>query len=434
MTPLEYDRAFIWHPYASLKDPPPVRLAASANGTELTLDTGAKLIDAVSSWWCVAHGHNRPEIVEAIRRQSEKLCHVMFGGFTHNPAVELAQRLAAIAPRGLDRVFFADSGSISVEVACKMAVQFHASSGHPERNKIVALKGGYHGDTSLCMAISDPDGMHTLFKGVMTKQFFAEKPACRFDATWDPSDVSSLERVVSEHSGEIAAVICEPVFQAANAMNFYNPQYLREMRRICDEHGALLIFDEIAAGFYRTGPRWAHERSGISPDIMTVGKALTGGHMTLAAALASERVAETISNGRPSAFMHGPTYMANPLACAAAIASLDIFEKADYSANVARIEREFKEGLAPLASLPNVKDVRVLGAAGVVEVERMPSRADIDRVINSHGVWLRPFGNFIYSMPPLISDSQTISRIVSAIADLAHAEPGPPPEDSDFHE
>ena len=212
MTPLEYDRAFIWHPYASIKDPPPVRLAVSASGTEITLDTGAKLVDAVSSWWCVAHGHNRPEIVEAIRRQSEKLCHVMFGGFTHNPAVELAERLAAIAPAGLDRVFFADSGSISVEVACKMAVQFHASLGHPERNKIVALKGGYHGDTSLCMAISDPDGMHTLFKGVMTKQFFAEKPACKFGAKWDPSDVSSLERVVSEHSGEIAAVICEPVF------------------------------------------------------------------------------------------------------------------------------------------------------------------------------------------------------------------------------
>ena len=434
MTLLEYDRAFIWHPYASIKDPPPVRLAVSASGTEITLDTGAKLVDAVSSWWCVAHGHNRPEIVEAIRRQSKKLCHVMFGGFTHNPAVELAERLAAIAPAGLDRVFFADSGSISVEVACKMAVQFHASSGHPERNKIVALKGGYHGDTSLCMAISDPDGMHTLFKGVMTKQFFAEKPACRFDAEWDSSDVSSLERIVSEHSGEIAAVICEPVFQAANAMNFYNPEYLREMRRICDEHGILLIFDEIAAGFFRTGPRWAHERSGISPDIMTVGKALTGGHITLAAALASQRVAETISNGRPGAFMHGPTYMANPLACAAAIASLDIFEKSDYSANVARIESEFKEGLAPLTSLPNVKDVRVLGAAGVVEVGRMPARVDIDRVIDAHGVWLRPFGNFIYSMPPLVSDSQTIKRIVDAIADLAKSEPGPEPQDGHFHE
>ncbi len=434
MMPLEYDRAYIWHPYASLKNPPPVRFAVSASGTEITLDTGAKLVDAVSSWWCIAHGHNHPAVTEAIRRQSEKLCHVMFGGFTHDPAVELAQRLAAIAPAGLNRVFFADSGSISVEVACKMAVQFHVSSGHPERNRIVALKGGYHGDTSLCMAISDPDGMHTLFKGIMTKQFFAEKPLCKVDDEWDPSDITSLKRVMDEHSGEIAAVICEPVFQAANAMNFYSPSYLREMRRICNDHGVLLIFDEIAAGFFRTGPRWAHERSKITPDIMTVGKALTGGHMTLAATIASERVAETISNGRPGAFMHGPTYMANPLACAAALASLDLFEKSDYSASVSRIESEFREGLAPLAALPNVKDVRVLGAAGVVEVGRMPARADIDRVIDSHGVWLRPFGNFIYSMPPLVSDTSSVRRIIAAIADLSGAEPGPEPEDGDFHE
>ena len=434
MTPLEYDRAYVWHPYASLRNPPPVRLAVSASGTDITLDTGAKLVDAVSSWWCVAHGHNPPAIVEAIRKQSERLCHVMFGGFTHGPAIELAQRLAAIAPAGLNRVFFADSGSISVEVACKMAVQFHAASGHPERCRIAALKGGYHGDTSLCMAISDPDGMHTLFRGVMTRQHFAEKPACRFGDAWDPSDISSLERILREHSGEIAAVICEPVFQAANAMNFYNPAYLREMRRLCDEHGALLVFDEIAAGFHRTGPRWAHERSGVSPDIMTVGKALTGGHMTLAAAIASERVAETISGGRPGAFMHGPTYMANPLACAAALASLDLFEKADYAASAARIEGEFRDGLSPLASLPNVKDVRVLGAAGVVEVRRMPAREDIDRVIDAHGVWLRPFGNFIYSMPPLVSDTATVRRIVAAMSELARAEPGPEPQDGDFHE
>ena len=434
MTPLEYDRAYIWHPYASLKDPPRTRLAVSAKGTEITLDTGAKLIDAVSSWWCVAHGHSHPAITEAIRRQSEKLSHVMFGGFTHGPAIELAQRLAEIAPPGLDRVFFADSGSISVEVACKMAVQYHAAAGHPERRRIVALKGGYHGDTSLCMSISDPDGMHTLFRGVMTEQLFAEKPSCRFGEEWDPSDISSLGQVLAEHSGEVAAVICEPVFQAANAMNFYNPEYLREMRRLCDAYGALLVFDEIAAGFFRTGPRWAHERSGIAPDIMTVGKALTGGHLTLAATLASERVAETISAGRPGAFMHGPTYMANPIACAAALASLDLFGKSDYASSVTRIERGFKEGLAPLAALPNVRDVRVLGAAGVVEVGRLPSRADIDRVIDGHGVWLRPFGNFIYSMPPLVSDAATVERIVAAIADLARCEPGPAPEDPEFHE
>lgn len=434
MKPLEYDKTFIWHPYASLKDPPPVRLAKSAQGVEIELDNGKKLIDAVSSWWCVAHGHNHPAIVEAIRLQSEKLCHVMFGGFTHEPAVELAERLAALAPEGLNRVFFADSGSISVEVACKMAVQYHVSLGHPARNRIVALKGGYHGDTSLCMAISDPDGMHTLFKGIMTQQFFAEKPACRLGSEWNPADIASLAKVLEEHEGEIAAVICEPIFQAANAMNFYHPAYLAEMRALCDAHGALLIFDEIAAGFYRTGPLWAHTRAGVKPDIMTVGKALTGGHITLAAALASERVAETISNGRPSAFMHGPTYMANPLACAAALASLELFAKGDYAANVARIEHAFKAGLEPLVVLPNIKDVRVLGAAAVIEVERLPARKDIERVIDKHNVWLRPFGNFIYAMPPLVSDAATIARITAALADLALSKPGPAPVDGDFHE
>lgn len=433
MTTLEYDKAFIWHPYASLKNPPPVREVRSASGVNLTLANGQTLIDAVSSWWCVAHGHNHPAIVEAIRRQSEKLCHVMFGGFTHEPAVELAQKLAALAPEGLNKVFFADSGSIAVEVACKMAVQYHVALGHPERNRIVALKGGYHGDTSLCMALSDPDGMHTLFKGIMTKQFFAEKPASSYWSAWDPADISSLARILEEHEGEIAAVICEPILQAANAMNFYNPAYLAEMRALCSAHGALLIFDEIAAGFHRTGPLWAQTRAGVKPDIMTVGKALTGGHITLAATLASEEVAETISNGSPSAFMHGPTYMANPLACAAACASLELFEKTDYATNVAKIEQAFAAGLLPLKGLPNVKDVRVLGAAAVIEVERLPARADIERVIDKHGVWLRPFGSFIYSMPPLISNGETIAKITMALADLALSKPGPV-QDGDFHE
>lgn len=434
MTPLEYDRTFIWHPYASLKDPPPVRLAKSAEGTEIELDDGRRLIDAVSSWWCVAHGHNHPAIVEEIRRQSEKLCHVMFGGFTHEPAVELAQRLARIAPAGLDRVFFADSGSISVEVAAKMAVQYQTSLGHPERNRLLALKGGYHGDTSLCMALSDPDGMHTLFKGIMTRHFFAERPECRFDAPWQPTDCKSLANILDAHGREIAAVICEPVFQAANAMNFYNPAYLREMRRLCDETGTLLIFDEIAAGLYRTGPRWAQDHAGVIPDIMTVGKALTGGHMTLAATLASGKVAGTISNGKPSAFMHGPTFMANPLACAAACASLGLFEATDYSVNVKRMEQEFKTGLEHVRTSGNVVDVRVLGAAAVIETKRLPARDDIERVIDEHGVWLRPFCNFIYAMPPLVSDSTVIERIIGAMKDLASCPPGPEPADSDFHE
>ena len=435
MTPLEYDKARIWHPYAPLgSNAPRVRMADHAEGLEIVLDDGRRLVDSVSSWWCVAHGHRHPAIVEAMRRQAEKLPHVMFGGFTHGPAVELAQRLAKIAPPGLDRVFFADSGSISVEVAAKMAVQYQNALGSPERNRLVALKGGYHGDTSLCMALSDPDGMHVLFSGIMTKHFFAEKPRIPTDGKWDPADAESLRRIVSEHRNEIAAIICEPIFQAANAMNFYHPEYLREMRRICDEYGILLIFDEIAAGFYRTGPLWAHIRSGITPDIMTVGKALTGGHVTMAAALASERVAETISSGRPSAFMHGPTYMANPIACAAACASLDLFAASDYSAKTAMIESAFRQGLAGVEKLENVADVRILGAAAVVELKGMPSREAIDDVIDAHGVWLRPFANFAYAMPPLVSDAGTIKRICDALADLSSREPAPEKDDGGFHE
>ena len=435
MKPIDYDRARIWHPYASLgPNAPRVRMVDRAEGLEIILDDGRRLIDAVSSWWCVAHGHRHPAIVEAMRRQAEKLPHIMFGGFTHEPAVELARRLAEIAPPGLDRVFFADSGSISVEVAAKMAVQYQNALGRPERNRLLALKGGYHGDTSLCMALSDPDGMHVLFKGIMTKHFFAERPRIPTDGAWDPSDADSLRRIMAEHGNEIAAIICEPIFQAANAMNFYHPEYLREMRRLCDETGALLIFDEIAAGLYRTGPRWAHERSGIAPDIMSVGKALTGGHVTLAATLASARVAETISAGHPSAFMHGPTYMANPIACAAACASLDLFASSDYSVRVAEIEKAFRECLAGVERLENVAEVRILGAAAVVELKGMPSRAAIDDVIDTHGVWLRPFANFAYAMPPLVSDAATVKRICGAFADLASREPAPEKGDGDFHE
>ena len=302
---LAFDRAHIWHPYASVANPPPVRLVKEAHGVNLTLHDGSTLVDAVSSWWCVAHGHSHPHIVEAMRRQAERLSHVMFGGLTHEPAIALAERLVQLTPPGLDRVFFADSGSISVEVAAKMAVQYQHARGLPRKGKLVALLGGYHGDTCCAMALSDPDGMHTLFRSIMPQHFFA-----------DPLDFDTLARVVGEHGDEIAGVICEPYFQAANAMCFYSPDYLRRMRALCDERGLLLIFDEIAAGFHRTGPLWAHARAGVSPDILCVGKALTGGHVTLAATIASARVAETISAGSPGAFMHGPTYMANPIACA----------------------------------------------------------------------------------------------------------------------
>ena len=421
--PLAFDRTHIWHPYASVANPPPVRFVKEAHGVNLMLHDGSTLVDAVSSWWCVAHGHSHPHIVEAMRRQSERLSHVMFGGLTHEPAIELAERLVQLAPPGLDRVFFADSGSISVEVAAKMAVQYQHARGFTRKGKLVALLGGYHGDTCCAMALSDPDGMHTLFRSIMPQHYFA-----------DPLDFNTLARVVDEHGDEIAGVICEPYFQAANAMRFYSPGYLRQMRALCDEKGLLLIFDEIAAGFHRTGPRWAHERAGVAPDILCVGKALTGGHVTLAATIASARVAETISAGSPGAFMHGPTYMANPIACAAGLASLDLFEQSDYASAVTRIEGELREGLAPCREMPNVADVRVSGAVGIVEVKvALPAQADIDRVITRHGVWLRPFSRYIYTMPPLVSDTATVTRITEAIRDLASCPPGPAPE-GDFHE
>ena len=426
MTPLEYDRTHIWHPYASLKDPPRARFVREAHGLEIVLDDGRRLIDGVASWWCVAHGHNHPAIVEAIRSQSEKLCHVMFGGFTHEPAVELAQRLSRIAPPGLGKVFFADSGSIAVEVAVKMALQYQVAKGRSGRGKMMALAGGYHGDTACAMALSDPDGMHVLFEGMMPRHYFAAKPGT-------PGALESLRRVVEEHADELAGIICEPILQAANAMNFYGGEYLREMRALADEFDLVLVFDEIAAGFHRLGPRWAAEFAGVKPDVMTIGKALTGGHITLAATLASEKVADTISNGRPGAFMHGPTYMANPLACAAACASLDIFASADYAAKTAAIADVFSRCLAPAKELENVVDVRGLGAAWVLEMRSLPSREDIDRVIDEHGVWLRPFGKFIYAMPPLVAGEAACRRIAGAMLAMASLPPGPQ-EDGDFHE
>ena len=433
---LARDREKIWHPYASLGSPPPVFPAARGDGAEIVLADGKRLLDGVASWWAVAHGHDHPAIVEAVRRQAGRMTHVMFGGFTHGPAVELSERLSRIAPEGLDRVFFADSGSIAVEVAAKMAVQYQHALGRPERCKLLALKGGYHGDTAGAMALSDPDGMHVLFRGIMPKHFFADRPSVPFGGEWDEKSVESLERTLREHGGEIAAVICEPVFQAANAMWFYHPETLRAMRRLCDETGTLLVYDEIAAGLWRTGRRWAHEHAGpgAAPDIMCTGKALTGGAMTLAATLASGRVAGTISAGRPSAFMHGPTFMANPLACAAACASLDLFAASDYGAAARRIGERFRAGLAPLAGAPNVADVRVLGAVGVVELEAAPRPEDVRRVILETGVWLRPFANFVYSIPPLVVSDAQADRICEAVRAVCALPPGPPPDGPDFHE
>lgn len=436
---LAFDAEHLWHPYAALKNTPARFLAKSAQGTRIETADGLNLIDAVSSWWCVAHGHNCPEITEAIRKQSEKLSHVMFGGFTHEPAIELGEKLVKFLPKGLNKIFYADSGSIAVECAAKMAVQYQYALGKPERCKLVALKGGYHGDTAGAMALSDPDGMHTLFRGIMPHHYFAERPNCRADEPWDDADFASMEAVVNEHEKEIAAVICEPVFQGGNGMWLYNAGYLKRLRKLCDEKGILLIFDEIAAGFYRTGPKWGMDHAklengeSVLPDIMTIGKALTGGHITMAACVASEMVADTITNSKISAFMHGPTYMANPLACAAGIASLNLFESRDYAKNVARIENRLRANLEPLRNLENAADVRVLGAIGCLELKAIPTSDDILRVIKETGVWLRPFCNYVYTMPPLISSDAEIDQICEAIKMIGQCEPGPISDD-EFHE
>ncbi|MCQ2103500.1 MAG: adenosylmethionine--8-amino-7-oxononanoate transaminase [Fibrobacter sp.] len=436
---LAFDAEHLWHPYAALKNTPARFLAKSAQGTRIETVDGLNLIDAVSSWWCVAHGHNCPEITEAIRKQSEKLSHVMFGGFTHEPAIELGEKLVKFLPKGLNKIFYADSGSIAVECAAKMAVQYQYALGRPERCKLVALKGGYHGDTAGAMALSDPDGMHTLFRGIMPQHYFAERPNCRADGEWDDRDFESMEQVVAEHEKEIAAVICEPVFQGGNGMWLYNAGYLKRLRKLCDEKGILLIFDEIAAGFYRTGPKWGMDHAkfengeSVLPDIMTIGKALTGGHITMAACIASEMVADTITNSKISAFMHGPTYMANPLACAAGIASLNLFESRDYAKNVARIESRLRANLEPLRNLENAADVRVLGAIGCLELKAIPTSEDILRVIHETGVWLRPFCNYVYTMPPLITSDAEIDQICEAIKMIGQCEPGPVSDD-EFHE
>lgn len=432
---LQFDGEHLWHPYAALKNTPARFLAKEAHGTTIETADGLKLIDAVSSWWCMAHGHNAPEIVQAIQKQSEKMCHVMFGGFTHEPAIELGEKLVKFLPQGLNKIFFADSGSIAVECAAKMAVQYQYAKGHPEKCKLVALKGGYHGDTAGAMALSDPDGMHVLFRGIMPQHYFAERPNCRADGPWDDADFASMEKVVAEHEREIAAVICEPVFQGGNGMWLYNAKYLKRLRKLCDEKGILLILDEIASGFFRTGPRFAMEHAEILPDIMCIGKALTGGSITMAACVASEMVAETITDSKISAFMHGPTYMANPLACAAGIASLSLFENRDYACSVKRIEACLKRNLEPLRSLENAADVRVLGAIGVLELKAKPSAEDILKVIRETGVWLRPFCNYVYTMPPLVTTDAEIDRICEAIKRIGECEPAPVVEgDDEFHE
>ena len=418
-TILAADRNAVWHPYAPFSPAPPVFPVQSAAGVRLRLADGRELIDGMASWWCAIHGYNHPRLNAAIRVQLDAMAHVMFGGLTHEPAVQLAQRLVELTPAALDCVFFSDSGSVAVEVAIKMAIQYHAALGHPERQKLLTLRGGYHGDTLGAMSVCDPvTGMHGLFRAVLAQHFFADRPRVRFGAPWDPADTESLEQLLVAHGPMIAAVILEPIVQGAGGMWFYHPQYLKRVRALCDQHGVLLIADEIATGFGRTGKLFACEHAGITPDILCLGKALTGGYLTLAATLTTRAVAEAISAGGSGAFMHGPTFMANALACATALASIELLIGQSWQARVQAVESGLRTGLAPCRRLPGVADVRVLGAIGVVELDQPVDMTRAPAEFVRRGVWVRPFGRLVYAMPPYIINDTDLSTLCTAICDV----------------
>ena len=417
---LAFDREHIWHPYTSALHPLTAREAVATQGTRIRLRDGRELVDGMASWWCAVHGYRHPYLMKALREQAARMPHVMFGGLTHEPAVRLAGQLVQAAPPGLERVFFSDSGSVAVEVAVKMAVQYHQALGNPRRRRLVALRGAYHGDTIGAMSLCDPEtGMHRLFTGVLPEQLFAPRPECRFDRPYDPAPALALENLLREHGEDIAALVLEPVVQGAGGMWMYHPDYLARARELCDACGCLLVADEIATGFGRTGRYFACEHAGVTPDILCVGKALTGGVMGFAATLATNRVALGISEAG-GVFMHGPTFMGNPLACAVASASLDLLADGGWRADVARIEAGLRAGLEPCRDLPGVADVRVLGAVGVLEMKAPVNvEAAQDYFVNKRGVWIRPFGRLIYVMPPYISSDDDIALLTSAMRGAA---------------
>ncbi|MBI6208999.1 adenosylmethionine--8-amino-7-oxononanoate transaminase [Proteus mirabilis] len=417
MTPddIAFDLRHIWHPYTSMSNPLPAYPIVSAKGVEPTLANGKQLIDGMSSWWAAIHGYNHPELNTAVTEQLAAMSHVMFGGITHPPAVALCRKLLAITPAPLECIFLADSGSVAVEVAIKMALQYWQAKGE-KRQRIVALKRGYHGDTFGAMSVCDPDNsMHSLYKGYLPNHLFVEAPKTGFYQPWDATDIDALRTTLAQHHQHIAAVMLEPIVQGAGGMRIYHPEYLTQARALCDEFNVLLIADEIATGFGRTGKLFACEHAGISPDIMCVGKALTGGYMTLSATLTTRHIADTISQGDAGCFMHGPTYMGNPLACAVANASLSLLEQGHWVNQVAQIEAQLKTELLPLKQAKSVKDVRVLGAIGVVEMVEPVNMAKLQKYFVDEGVWIRPFGQLIYIMPPYIISPEKLTKLTQAI-------------------